>query len=74
MDHIEMVALIRGAIETPGETWADLGAGTGNFTRALRELLGPQGTIYAVDRDGKAITSQRTALAHAATHQAQRSI
>jgi ubiquinone/menaquinone biosynthesis C-methylase UbiE len=63
MDHTEMVDLIRGGVGAPGGTWADLGAGTGNFTRALRELLGPQGTIYAVDRDAKAITSQRAALA-----------
>jgi ubiquinone/menaquinone biosynthesis C-methylase UbiE len=65
MDHAEMVALIRDGVDAPGGIWADLGAGTGNFTWALRELLGPQGTIYAVDRDGKAISRQRAALAQA---------
>ena len=65
MDRAEMVALIHGGVHAPGGTWADLGAGTGNFTWALRELLGPQGTIYAVDRDGKAIARQRTAVAQA---------
>jgi ubiquinone/menaquinone biosynthesis C-methylase UbiE len=65
MDRAEMVALIRGGVPMPGGTWADLGAGTGNFTWALRELLGPLGTIYAVDRDGKAIARQRAALAQA---------
>jgi ubiquinone/menaquinone biosynthesis C-methylase UbiE len=61
----EMVALIRGGVPEPGGAWADLGAGIGNFTWALRELLGPIGTIYAVDRDGKAIRQQREQLANA---------
>lgn len=55
MELPEMVALIRGGVPRPGGAWADLGAGTGNFSWALAELIGPQGTIYAVDRDGKAI-------------------
>ena len=67
MEHAEMVALIRGGVPMPSGVWADLGAGTGNFTWALRELLGAQGTIYAVDRDGRAIDRQRAALAQAAT-------
>ena len=50
MDHHEMIALIRPAVPGDGGTWADLGAGTGNFTRALGKLLGPHGTIYAVER------------------------
>ncbi len=59
MTHEEMVALIRGGVDAPGGTWADFGAGTGNFTRALRDLLGPQATIYAVDRDASALGMQR---------------
>ena len=62
MDHREMVALIRAGVPGPGGTWADLGAGSGNFTRALAELLGPEGTIYAVDRDASAINRQRVAV------------
>jgi ubiquinone/menaquinone biosynthesis C-methylase UbiE len=58
-----MIALISGGVPEAGGRWADLGAGTGNFTWALRELLGPQGTIYAVDRDAKAIRLQRERLA-----------
>jgi ubiquinone/menaquinone biosynthesis C-methylase UbiE len=58
----EMVALIRGGVSGSGGIWADLGAGTGNFTWALRELLGRGGAIYAVDRDGKAIRQQRERL------------
>ena len=61
MDRTEMLGLIRGGVDAPGGTWADLGAGTGNFTRVLGELLGPRGTIYAVDRDRKAIERQRAA-------------
>lgn len=57
MEHAEMVELIRGGVPGPGGVWADLGAGTGNFTRALRELLGPSGTIHAVDRDGRAVAA-----------------
>ena len=65
MERAEMVALIRGGVPTLGGIWADLGAGTGNFTWALRELLGAQGTIHAVDRDRRAIERQHAALVQA---------
>ena len=39
----------------PGGRWADLGAGEGNFTRALADLLGPDAHIVAVDRDRSAL-------------------
>jgi ubiquinone/menaquinone biosynthesis C-methylase UbiE len=65
MDHREMVALIHDGVAERGGVWADLGAGTGNFTWALRDLLDSAATIYAVDRDGKAIAAQRTRAAHA---------
>jgi ubiquinone/menaquinone biosynthesis C-methylase UbiE len=38
-----------------GETWADLGAGAGTFSLALSELLGPTGTVIAVDWDHRAL-------------------
>ncbi len=57
-----MVDLIRGGVPTTGGTWADLGAGTGNFTWALAELLGPTATIYALDRDARAIAAQERRL------------
>jgi ubiquinone/menaquinone biosynthesis C-methylase UbiE len=38
-----------------GSTWADLGAGTGAFTLALREVLGTQAEIFAVDKDRNAL-------------------
>ncbi len=59
MNHGEMVGLIRGGVTRPGGVWADLGAGTGNFTRALAKLLGTQGIIYALDRDARVIAAQR---------------
>ena len=51
MDHNDHVNLLRPANLTQGGTWADLGAGGGAFTLALRELVGLDATIYAVDKD-----------------------
>src|SRR4051794_19387824 len=65
MERSEMVALIRGGMPGPGGVWADLGAGTGNFSWALAELIGPQGTIYAIDRDAKAIRLLHQRIAQA---------
>lgn len=58
MDHSEIVTLLRDAVPAAGGgVWAELGAGTGNFTWALAELLGSAATIWAVDRDLGAITA-----------------
>ena len=54
MDHADHVRLLRGGV-TPGGTWADLGAGTGAFTLALAELVGPEGEVIAVDRDRRSL-------------------
>jgi SAM-dependent methyltransferase len=54
MDHADHVGLLRAAVE-PGGSWADIGAGTGAFTLALADLLGPGGRIVAVDRDAGAL-------------------
>jgi ubiquinone/menaquinone biosynthesis C-methylase UbiE len=54
MDHNDHVKLLRPAglsSGVRGERWADLGAGSGAFTLALRELLGLSADIYALDRD-----------------------
>lgn len=51
MDHHDHVNLLRPADLSPGASFADLGAGSGAFTLALRELLGSTADIYAVDRD-----------------------
>jgi SAM-dependent methyltransferase len=37
------------------QSWCDLGAGSGTFTRALAQLLAPGSTIYAVDYDASAL-------------------
>jgi SAM-dependent methyltransferase len=42
----EIVAALR---LTPGMTVADIGAGTGLFTRLMAEKVGPTGKVYAVD-------------------------
>lgn len=55
MNHHDHTNLLRPANLSQGGTWADFGAGEGAFTLALRELVGPEATIYAVDRDGAAL-------------------
>jgi len=55
MQHADHVALLRPGVANPGGMWAEFGAGTGAFTLALAELLGPAGTLYAVDRDAGAL-------------------
>jgi ubiquinone/menaquinone biosynthesis C-methylase UbiE len=57
MEIQEAIDLIRDAVGDGGGLWADLGAGTGTFTLALAELLGPESTIYAVDADPSAVRS-----------------
>ncbi len=64
MEHSEMVALIRGGVVTTKATWADLGAGTGNFTWALAALLDLEAVIYAIDRDARAIIAQGQRMLH----------
>jgi SAM-dependent methyltransferase len=73
MDHADHVALLRDGIGSPGTVadrdvsrtpmWADIGAGTGAFTLALADLLGPGATIVAVDRDAKALRTNAAAMA-----------
>ncbi len=58
MEHTDHVNLLRGGIPGPGGVWADLGSGTGAFTLALAELIGPTGEIYSVDKDGSALREQ----------------
>jgi ubiquinone/menaquinone biosynthesis C-methylase UbiE len=54
VDHADHVRLLTGGV-TSGGTWVDLGAGTGAFTLALAELVGPTGEVIAVDRDRGAL-------------------
>lgn len=50
--------MLRPGVPATGGVWADFGAGTGAFTLALAELLGPGGQIYSVDKDGRALRQQ----------------
>jgi ubiquinone/menaquinone biosynthesis C-methylase UbiE len=61
VDHADHVRLLQGGV-TRGGTWADLGAGTGAFTLALAELVGPGGNVIAVDRDRGALRDLERAL------------
>ncbi|MCC6300671.1 MAG: class I SAM-dependent methyltransferase [Anaerolineales bacterium] len=51
MNHNDHVNLLRPANLNQGGAWADFGTGSGVFTLALRELIGLDATIYAVDKD-----------------------
>lgn len=51
MNHPDHVNLLKPASLSSGGTWADFGAGSGAFTLALRELVGSDTHIYAVDKD-----------------------
>ena len=66
MEQDEARALIQSAIGQRGTVWADLGAGTGTFTRALASLLGPDGVVIAVDRDARALRALEREAASAA--------
>ena len=60
MKASEAVSLIESAVKGHRGVWADLGAGTGTFTRALAQILGPGSRIYAVDQDRVALDELRT--------------
>lgn len=62
MDHDDHVRLIREGVIGGGPRWADFGSGAGAFTLALADLLGPEGTIYSVDRDAGALRQQADAM------------
>ena len=63
MDHADHVRLLAGGVPHDiGGTWADLGAGSGAFTLALADLIGPHGVIHAIDRDRGALAELRSAF------------
>jgi SAM-dependent methyltransferase len=47
--------LLRPGVPDLGGTWADLGCGDGIFTAALYALIQPEGQVYAVDKDRRAL-------------------
>ena|SRR5438309_5678841 len=66
MNHADHVRLLAGGVrQNEGGTWADLGAGSGAFTLALADLIGPHGVIHAVDRDRGALAELRSSFVSA---------
>lgn len=61
MELKEAIDLIRPAVPAGSGTWADLGAGTGLFSRALAALLGDGSRVLALDRDARALSALRLA-------------
>jgi ubiquinone/menaquinone biosynthesis C-methylase UbiE len=62
MNHEDHINLLRQGIPDQGGIWADLGSGTGAFTLALTDLLGPSASIYSVDKDKGALKEQERAM------------
>ncbi len=62
MDHNDHVRLLRKGIGEIGGVWADLGSGSGAFTLALADLLGPSASIYSVDKDQGVLRQQEREL------------
>jgi precorrin-6B methylase 2 len=62
VDHTDHTNLLRDGVATPGGVWADFGAGTGTFTLALAELLGPGAEIVAIDRDTSRLRANEQAM------------
>lgn len=50
MSHEEAISLIKSGIHPSTGAWADIGAGTGTFTEALRDIL-TSGTVYSFDKN-----------------------
>lgn len=55
MDPADAIVLLGGPIGTTPQRWADLGCGTGTFTRALAHRLPAGSTVHAMDRDAQAL-------------------
>jgi ubiquinone/menaquinone biosynthesis C-methylase UbiE len=62
MNHKDHVNLLQKGIPEQGGLWADLGSGTGAFTLALADLIGPTGHIYTIDKDQRALKDQEKAM------------
>jgi SAM-dependent methyltransferase len=60
MEQREAIDLLRPALGQSSGIWADFGAGTGMFTRALAAILGRGSSILAIDRDPRALSTLRS--------------
>jgi ubiquinone/menaquinone biosynthesis C-methylase UbiE len=47
--YVNRQEIVRAVSPRPGDSVADIGAGTGLFTLLFAERVGPKGTVYAVD-------------------------
>lgn len=59
MRSTKILDLIRKGVRRGESAWADFGSGDGAFTRALRELLGSEADVYAVDVDASGLRRQQ---------------
>lgn len=59
MTESDAIQLIRGGVlnKSGSSLWADLGSGSGTFTKALAQLLGDGSTILAIDKEDHEIES-----------------
>jgi len=55
LEIIDAIDLIKFRVNEDVQTWADLGCGSGLFTKALAELLPHGSIIYAIDVDAKTL-------------------
>jgi SAM-dependent methyltransferase len=55
MRHEEHVALIRDGVAGAGPRWLELGAGDGEFTLALADVVGPGARLTTLDLDADAV-------------------
>lgn len=62
MNHHDHMDLLRSGIPRPGGRWADFGSGTGAFTLALADLIGPDADIHSIDRDAGVLRQQEQAM------------
>jgi ubiquinone/menaquinone biosynthesis C-methylase UbiE len=58
----DLVALLERGVEPGPYDWADLGAGEGNFTLALAQLLGPGARIIALDKHAGPLRTFRDSM------------
>lgn len=59
MNHYDHMRLLRPAVSSKKQVWADLGSGDGAFTLALAELGGKETEIYSVDKDESRLNLQK---------------
>jgi ubiquinone/menaquinone biosynthesis C-methylase UbiE len=59
-DHVQLIE--KGIGRDSGGVWADLGAGSGAFTLALRDIAGSKAAIIAVDRDWASLQALRATM------------